>query len=92
MNDIKDALPSSTFTSAEKRCRAKLEETLYQLSEEEPTILENVALTKKRKTEIMIREEVERVARMTATEEDMFLQTVSEECRKTLSLKVQRRH
>jgi len=52
MNDIKDALPSSTFTSstftsAEKRCRAKLEEALYQLSGEEHTILENAALTKK---------------------------------------------
>ncbi len=43
MNDIKDALLPNTFTSAQKRSRAKTEETVFRSPEQLNATLEQAA-------------------------------------------------
>jgi hypothetical protein len=84
MKDIKDALPKETFSCAEKRSRAKLEEAVCQLPETHLALLEHAARTKKKPKE-RSREKSSRSR--TAMKKDRqvlqynpFLQCVSDKC------------
>jgi hypothetical protein len=79
MKDIEGAFPSDTFTYAEKRSRAKLEEAVHELSEDAHSILEDVAISKKRKTEHTITQAIEHVHDPLTDDEDSLFQTVSDE-------------
>jgi hypothetical protein len=81
MNDIKTALPSDTFTHAEKRSRKKLEDAVHGLPAGAQRTLEDVAVSKKQKTEQTIAQAIEHVHDPSTDSENFFFQTVSEECR-----------
>ncbi len=81
MKDITHAFPDHTFTPAEKRSRAKLEDAVLDLCEDAHTILRDVAVNKKRKKEHVITEALEHVHQPSTNEEDLFFETVSEDFR-----------
>jgi hypothetical protein len=80
VNEIKNALLSKTFTSSQKWSRAKLEDAVHGLSEDAHRMLEEVAVSKKRKTEHTFTEAIEHVHDPSINNEDSFFHTVSEEC------------
>jgi hypothetical protein len=60
-DEIANALPSDTFTYAEKRSRAKLDEAVQDLCADAHTILEDVAVSKRKKTENVTAQTVDHV-------------------------------
>ena len=84
MREIVDILPHHTFSSKEKRHRAKLEVAVMQLPAHQQALLERAAVTKLYCLNTSGVEEVDRgpISRTPAkANEDEFFETVSEECR-----------
>lgn len=83
MKDIRETLPPNTFSSAEKRSRARMEAAVGKLSGVHHIVLEEAALSKKRRR---IAERPPPVDGITPTirdvEDDSFFETVSEEVRR----------
>lgn len=83
MMEISSTLPANTFSRAEKRSRAKMEEAISQLPENFHTQLAEAALSKRRKIESVADENLQKPVPVEETipqSEDTFFHTVSDEC------------
>ena len=84
MNEIIGALPSKTFSRAQKRSRGQMEEAVSRLPETVHVVLEQAAHTKKRRRLLVGTDPKSHMVQgdMALSEcEDPFFRTVSEKCR-----------
>lgn len=85
MKGFRDALTSDTLSYSEKRSRAKLEKTIYELPQSKQALLQGVAQDKKRRRLQNNNKETAGLSQPVNSLEDPFFQTVSKECRDCIS-------
>lgn len=82
MTEIKDAVPPRTSHMAEKRSRAKLEDTAHLLPVHHRASLADATMFKQRRKEEHTRERLDPDPPIHSPADSFFFETVSEECRR----------
>jgi hypothetical protein len=80
MREIINTLPPTTFSSEEKRSQAKLEEAVMHLPPKQQALLEHIAIAKVCTFNNTSNYEVADCGPITNTDNNFFLETVSEDC------------